>query len=264
MSLPEDRNGKGWIVDSDVEFMSSPNFEEEKRENHSLLRRIGCNHDGRYIGNSSERSQLYYARMCCCPQTKEVSGPILGMPGPIGLFGFGSTVLISNIAVAGFCERNCLIDFVAIFFGGVVQFFCGFHELINKNAVGGITATGYGAYNMVNGFANVIPSSGSVSSSFKGSYFFVWMFFALTVLLMNCRGPSIVGTVLNAAVVVNFLLNAMGSWLNNQHIIYAAGYEGFFVGSLALYMSFGFSQRAAHQKTFVPLIFHEKYKNFRL
>lgn len=202
-------------------------------------------------------------RVCCCHRDTASRGPLLGQASPLGLFGFGSTVLITNISVAGFTERNVFIDCVANFFGGFVQLICGFHELVNGNNIGGVIATGFGAYNTVNGFANVLPATGPVTSGFKGGYLTVWLFFALTVMLMNCRGPSLVTTVLNSAVVVNFLISIIAEWTSNSVLSRIAGYEGFFVGSLAIYMSLALSLRAAHGKSYIPVLSHHHYRGFK-
>lgn len=204
--------------------------------------------------------------VCCCHKKHEAvspANPRIGMPGPIALFGFGSTVLLANLEVAGLCGHNPFMDCMAIFHGGMVQFVCGYFELVNKNTVGCIVCTGYGAYNLILGFSNVLPAyTGAPTSNFMGGFFFTWMFYALTVLLMGCRGP-IMGTVLNTLVVINFLLCAAGNWAQNTSVLHFAGYEGIVVGSLAIYMGMAFSLSAAHGRNILPLGFHDNFSNFR-
>lgn len=204
--------------------------------------------------------------VCCChKEHKEVSptNPRIGLPGPIALFGFGSTVVLANLDVAGLCEHNAFMDCMAIFHGGLVQFVCGYFELVNKNTVGCIICTGYGAYNMILGFSNVLPAStGAITSNFMGGFFFVWMFYALTVFLMCCKGP-LVGTLLNGLVVLNFLLCAAGNWAQSTKLLHFAGYEGIVVGSVAIYIGMAFSLSAAHGRNILPLFFHDNFRNFR-
>lgn len=204
--------------------------------------------------------------VCCCHQEKKEVSPLnprIGLPGPIALFGFGSTVVLANIAVAGLCDHNAFMDCMAIFHGGLVQFVCGYFELINKNTVGCIICTGYGAYNMILGFSNVLPAStGVITSNFMGGFFFVWMFYALTVFLMCVKGP-IMGSVLNFMVVLNFLCCAAGNWAENTPLLHFAGYEGIVLGSVAIYMGMAFSLSAAHGRSILPLGFHDNFRNFR-
>lgn len=204
--------------------------------------------------------------VCCChKERKEVSpsNPRIGLPGPIALFGFGSTVVLANLDVAGLCEHNAFMDCMAIFHGGMVQFVCGYFELVNKNTVGCIICTGYGAYNMILGFSNVLPAStGAITSNFMGGFFFVWMFYALTVFLMCCKGP-LMGSILNGLVVLNFLLCAIGNWAQSTKLLHFAGYEGIVVGSIAIYLGMAFSLAAAHGRNVLPLLFHDNFRNFR-
>lgn len=203
--------------------------------------------------------------VCCCHNKTEVSptNPRIGFPGPIALFGFGTTVLLSNLAEAGIVDHNALMDCMAIFMGGLVQFVCGFFELINKNTVGCIICTGYGAFNMILGMSNVLhASTAPITHNFSGGFFFVWGFFALTVFLMGCKGP-LVGTLMNTTVVINFYLTAIGNWSDNDTIRHIAGYDGIVVGSLAIYMAMAVSLYAAHGKDILPIIHHDNFKNFR-
>eukprot|EP00796_Vickermania_ingenoplastis_P008587 gene8587-6027_t len=204
--------------------------------------------------------------VCCCHQEKKAVSPLnprIGLPGPIALFGFGSTVVLANLAVAGLCDHNAFMDCMAIFHGGLVQFVCGYFELVNKNTVGCIICTGYGAYNLILGMANVLPAStGVITDNFMGGFFCVWMFYALTVFLMCVKGP-IMGSVLNFMVVLNFLCNAAGNWATNTALLHFAGYEGIVLGSVAIYMGMAFSLSAAHGHNVLPLGFHDNFRNFR-
>lgn len=152
---------------------------------------------------------------------------------------------------------------MSVFMGGLVQFVCGYFELMNKNQIGSIICTGYGSYNIINGVFNLSPFTGDVSHMFRGAYFFVWMFFAMTVFFMTCRGPSIVAAVQGAAVVINFLMCAVGTWLENDTLLHAAGYEGFVVAILAIYQSMTYSLLNAYNRSILPVLYHEDYKNLR-
>eukprot|EP00796_Vickermania_ingenoplastis_P008586 gene8586-6026_t len=201
-----------------------------------------------------------------CHQEKKAVSPLnprIGLPGPIALFGFGSTAVLVNLAAAGLCDHNAFMDCTSIFEGGLVPFVCGYFELVNKNTVGCIICTGYGAYNLINGVANVLPAStGVITDNFMGGFFCVWMFFTLTVFLMCVKDP-ITGSVLNFMVVLNFLCNAAGNWATNTALLHFAGYEGIVLGSVAIYMGMAFSLSAAHGHNVLPLGFHDNFRNFR-
>lgn len=206
---------------------------------------------------------------CCChqrqpPQEVSPQHPRIGTAGPIAIFAFGTTVLLCNIPVAGLCPTNAFTACMAIFVGGMVQFVAGYVELVNKNTVGCIICTGYGGYNFVLGVTDLLPSSviASATDGFMGAFFFTWMFFAFTVLLMGLRGP-IFGTVLNIFIVINFFLSAVGHWSGNETLLRAVGFEGIVAGSMAVYSGLAQSVNVAYQRNVFPLGYHEGFRNIR-
>lgn len=204
--------------------------------------------------------------VCCCHrERKEVSpeNPLIGLPSPVSYFAFGATVLLANLPLTGAVEHNVFLTTFCIFIGGYVQFVSGFFELINKNTVGCFISTGYGAYNLVNGYATKWAGTEKApSDAFMGGVYFVWMFFALTVFGMCCKGP-IVSIVLFILVVLNFFFCAVGTWGGNDVVLKIAGYDGSLAGIMAMYVAIAFALKSAHGFDVLPLINHTKFKNFR-
>eukprot|EP00796_Vickermania_ingenoplastis_P008588 gene8588-6028_t len=204
--------------------------------------------------------------VCCCHQEKKAVSPLnprIGLPGPIALFAFGTTVGLGNIEIAGLCDHNAYLDWLCILFGGLVQFVCGYFELVNKNTVGCIICTGYGAYNMINGFANVVPTSaGPAQKNFMGGFFLMWMFYALTVLIMCLQKPISI-TVMNTLVVINFFLCSLGNWMESTDVLHAAGFEGIVVGSVAVYNGMAAAIAVAYGRDILPTGIHDNFRNLR-
>lgn len=204
--------------------------------------------------------------VCCCHRPKvEISpeNPLIGLPSPVSYFAFGATVLLANLSLTGVVESNILLTAFIIIFGGLVQFISGFFELINKNTVGCFISTGYGAYNLFNGFATKwAGTEKEPSPGFLGGVYFIWVFFALTVFGMCYKSP-LVSVVLFALVVLNFLLCTIGTWGASDTVMKAAGYEGVVAGIFALYVSISFALKSAHGVDVLPLIHHDNFRNFR-
>lgn len=204
--------------------------------------------------------------VCCCHRERRETSPenpLIGLPSPVSYFAFGATVLLANLTLTGLISDNVLLTEFIIVFGGYVQFISGFFELINKNTVGCFISTGYGAYNLFNGYAiKYAGTEREPSADFTAAVYFIWVFFALSVYGMLYKAP-IVSLVLFALVVLNFLLCAIGTWGGIETLMKVAGYEGAVAGILAIYVSISFALKAAHGVDVLPLIHHDNFRNFR-
>lgn len=202
--------------------------------------------------------------ICCCKNSKPISlaNPRIGFPGSLACFGFGWTVVLVNLSVAGVYEFNIYTSLVSIIFGGVIQFVGGFLELINMNTYGCILCSGYGAYNLITGMASLFPSSTKVPSAFMGTFFFTWFFFALTCFVGGLKG-CLVGTAINAVVVCYFFLLSIAKWLEDDEFIKIVGFIGVVAGGAAIYLSMALSFSLVYGRNILPLIDHDNFRNFR-
>ena len=67
-------------------------------------------------------------------------------PAPLGLFGFGMTTVLLNLANAGAFSRTTMVLAMGIFYGGITQIIAGVMEWKKNNMFGAVAFISFGAF----------------------------------------------------------------------------------------------------------------------
>lgn len=188
--------------------------------------------------------------------------PRIGSPTPMGFCAFGITTLLFNVHNAKIAPLNTATMGLVIFYGGLTQFVAGWFELINMNTFGCTISTSYGAFWIATASLFLQEQNDYVTMgdhTFSGGFFLLWFVFATALFAASFRSP-LMCMLLFLSVSINFFLQSIGFFLDSRAMAVVAGYEGIWVGSLALYIGLAFTLRDVYGKSILPLFFH---KNFR-
>jgi succinate-acetate transporter protein len=176
-------------------------------------------------------------------------------PAPLGLFGFGMTTVLLNLANAGLFSLSTMVLATGIFYGGIAQIIAGVMEWKKNNMFGAVAFTSFGAFWLTLVGLIVMPGMGWGSAADKGgmvAYFIVWGLFTLFMFVATLRINKALQVVF-ATLVVLFALLALHEATGNATLGKITGWEGILCGASAIYAAVAQVWNEYYGKVMLPL-----------
>ncbi len=163
-------------------------------------------------------------------------------PAPLGLFGFGMTTVLLNLANAGIIALSSMILAMGIFYGGIAQIIAGIMEFKNQNMFGAIAFSSYGLFWETFVFLLLMHKWGWWAGPATGglvAYLILWGIFTflMWIVLFLAGGSWDLHLVFITLWILFFLL-AIGEYTGSHGIMVFAGWEGMLCGALAMFAAF--------------------------
>lgn len=176
-------------------------------------------------------------------------------PAPLGLFGFGFTTLLLNLANAGLIPLDSMIFAMGICYGGLAQILAGYLEARKGNTFG-LTAFGsYGFFWLSLVALLVLPKLGlapAPGALTMATYLGFWGLFTLLLFFGTLKLNRALQVVF-ATLTVLFALLAWGEACGSTAIKTLAGYEGVLCGASAVYTGIAQLLNEVHGRDLLPL-----------
>jgi uncharacterized protein len=160
-------------------------------------------------------------------------------PAPLGLMAFGITTVLLNLHNAGYFALGSMIISMGIFYGGIAQVIAGLMEWKKSNTFGETAFLSYGFFWLSLIGISLLPKLGLAevpSSSAMGSYLFIWGVFTLGMFIATLKLTKSLQIVFGGLTLLFFLLS-IADFIGSSQLRILAGYEGIFVGLIAMYTS---------------------------
>jgi len=185
---------------------------------------------------------------------------VLANPAPLGLFGFGMTTVLLNLANANVYALSSPVLATGIFFGGFAQIIAGLLEFRKGNTFGMVAFLSYGFFWESFVFIFILPtltgmSGFAPSSNALGYYLFFWGVFTLLMFIGTLRINGALMGVFGTLWILFFLL-AAGVWTSaapTSTLAIGTGYEGVLCGLLAMYTAAANVINEVYGKSVLPL-----------
>ena len=183
---------------------------------------------------------------------------VLANPAPLGLFGFGMTTILLNLANAGVYPLGSSVLSMGIFFGGFAQIVAGLLEFRKGNTFGMTAFLSYGFFWESFVFIFILPGISGLSgfpptNTALGYYLFFWGIFTLLMFIGTLRINGALMVVFGTLTILFFLL-AAGFWSNMGTTFgQFTGYEGVLCGLTAVYTAIANVLNEVYGKSVLPL-----------
>ena len=185
---------------------------------------------------------------------------VLANPAPLGLFGFGMTTVLLNLANANVYALSSPVFAMGVFFGGFAQIVAGLLEFRKGNTFGMTAFLSYGFFWESFVFIFILPgltglSGFAPSANALGYYLFFWGVFTLLMFIGTLRLNGALMMVFGTLWILFFLL-AAGFWTNaapTSSLAIGTGYEGILCGLLAMYTAIANVLNEVYGKSVLPL-----------
>ncbi|MDG6900439.1 MAG: acetate uptake transporter [Nitrososphaerota archaeon] len=185
---------------------------------------------------------------------------VLANPAPLGLFGFGMTTILLNLANANVYALSSPVLAMGIFFGGFAQIVAGLLEFRKGNTFGMTAFLSYGFFWESFVFIFILPgltglSGFAPSANALGYYLFFWGVFTLLMFIGTLRLNGALMAVFGTLWILFFLL-AAGFWTSTSPtsgLAIGTGYEGILCGLLAMYTAIANVLNEVYGKSVLPL-----------
>jgi len=175
-------------------------------------------------------------------------------PAPLGLFGFGMTTVLLNLANAGYFSLNSMVLAMGIFYGGIAQIIAGVMEWKKNNTFGAVAFTSFGAFWLTLVGLIVMPASwvGAADKHGMVAYFIIWGLFTFFMFVATLKINRALQVVF-ATLVVLFLLLALHEATGNSTLGKFTGYEGILCGASAIYAAVAQIWNEYYGRVILPL-----------
>jgi uncharacterized protein len=185
---------------------------------------------------------------------------VLANPAPLGLFGFGMTTVLLNLANANLYALSSPVLATGVFFGGFAQIIAGLLEFRKGNTFGMVAFLSYGFFWESFVFIFILPgltgmSGFAPSNAALGYYLFFWGVFTLLMFIGTLRLNGALMSVFGTLWILFFLL-AAGAWTNaspTSALAIGTGYEGVLCGLLAMYTAAANVLNEVYGRSVLPL-----------
>lgn len=185
----------------------------------------------------------------------------LANAGPIGLCGYGMTVILLGLHNTGHYFLYSVIPSMAICYGGIAQIAAGLLEFTKGNTFGYVTFCSYGAFWLSLTCIWMLPNTSfgipsevvATSEYFLGVYMLLWAVF--TLFMWACTIPMNVFIFLvYLSMFLVYLLLAIGHMAQAVNVVKAAGYIGIVCGGLSLGLAIAEVVNQCWDRTIIPVI----------
>jgi succinate-acetate transporter protein len=176
-------------------------------------------------------------------------------PAPLGLFGFGMTTVLLNLANAGVYSLTSMVLAMGIFYGGIAQVIAGVMEWKKNNMFGAVAFTSFGFFWLTVVGLLVMPAMGWGAAADKNgmvAFFSLWGLFTLFMFVATLKINRALQVVF-ATLVVLFALLALHEATGNASLGKFTGYEGIVCGASAIYAAVAQIWNEYYGKVILPL-----------
>ena len=179
-------------------------------------------------------------------------------PGPLGLAGFALTTFVLsvfNAKLVGNAKLEAVVLPIALFYGGIAQFFAGMWEFRKNNTFGALAFTSYGAFWMSLAAYDkfVVPDLPAADAhTASGIFLGAWTIFTLYMWVASLRTNAAVAAVFTV-LLVTFTLLTFGAFNPDTSLTEVGGYFGIATAVLAWYASFAGVANSTWGKTLLPI-----------
>jgi succinate-acetate transporter protein len=185
---------------------------------------------------------------------------VLANPAPLGLFGFGMTTVLLNLANANLYALSSPVLAMGVFFGGFAQIVAGLLEFRKGNTFGMTAFLSYGFFWESFVFIFILPGLTGLggfapSANALAYYLFFWGVFTLLMFIGTLRINGALMMVFGTLWILFFLL-AAGAWTNTaptSTLAIGTGYEGVLCGLLAMYTAIANVLNEVYGRSVLPL-----------
>lgn len=187
-------------------------------------------------------------------------------PAPLGLMGFGMTIVLLNLFYAQLVDSNALgmIFSMGLFFGGFAQIIAGIWALKTGNTFNATAFCSYGLFWLTFVYINFLPEMGlvpviadpAIKQLVLVPYWFMWGLFTFWMFLSTLKTNNAL-MFFFASLAVLFLLLALGHFFYYRDgitlINVIAGYEGIICGFSAIYLAMAEVMNETYGKDVMPV-----------
>ena len=175
-------------------------------------------------------------------------------PAPLGLAAFALTTFMLSTFNAGLLPKSAevVILGVALFYGGLAQFFAGMWEFAKGNTFGALAFTSYGAFWMSLWY--LIAHSGLTkadSAQGVGIFLLAWTIFTVYMTAVTHRISGLLFT-LFSILLVTFVFLTVGAFAASTVITQIGGYLGLITAFVAWYASFAGVHNGTVKRSVMP------------
>ena len=175
-------------------------------------------------------------------------------PAPLGLAAFALTTFMLSTFNAGLLPKSAEVAIlgVALFYGGLAQFFAGMWEFAKGNTFGALAFTSFGAFWMSLWY--LIVHSGLTKADAAqgvGIFLLAWTIFAVYMTVVTMRISGLLFG-LFAVLDVTFVFLTMGSFAESPLLTHIGGYLGLLTAFVAWYASFAGVMNNTAKRVIMP------------
>jgi len=175
-------------------------------------------------------------------------------PAPLGLAAFALTTFMLSTFNAGLLPKSAEVAIlgVALFYGGIAQFFAGMWEFAKGNTFGALAFTSFGAFWMSLWY--LIVHSGLTKADAAqgvGIFLLAWTIFAVYMTIVTMRISGLLFG-LFAVLDVTFVFLMVGSFAESPGLTHIGGYLGLVTAFVAWYGSFAGVMNNTAKRVILP------------
>jgi uncharacterized protein len=188
--------------------------------------------------------------------TDTSTAALIADPAPLGLAAFAMTTFILSCFNAGLLDSKLEVVVlpVALFYGGVAQFFAGMWEFRKGNVFGALAFTSYGAFwlsfaALVKFVAPGLPADSAHQA--VGLYLLAWTIFTAYMTIASFRVSRVVLAVFSV-LTLTFLSLTIGEFASSASWAKFGGWLGLVTAALAWYGSFAGVTNSTFRRSVIP------------
>jgi uncharacterized protein len=181
---------------------------------------------------------------------------LIADPAPLGLGAFAMTTFVLSCFNAGLLDvkLEAVVLPVALFYGGVAQFFAGMWEFRKGNVFGALAFTSFGAFwlsfaALVKFVAPGLPPENAHQA--VGLFLLGWTIFAAYMTIASSRVNRVVFAVF-AVLTLTFIALTIGEFASSAGWAKLGGWLGLVTAALAWYGSFAGVTNATFRRNVIP------------
>jgi uncharacterized protein len=182
--------------------------------------------------------------------------PLIADPAPLGLAAFAMTTFILSCFNAGLIDGKLelVVLPVALFYGGIAQFFAGMWEFRKGNTFGALAFTSYGAFwlsfaALVKFVAPALPAASAHQA--VGLYLLAWTIFTAYMMIASFRVSGVVFAVF-FVLTLTFIALTVGEFGSSTGMAKLGGWLGLATAALAWYGSFAGVTNSTFRRNVIP------------
>jgi len=177
-------------------------------------------------------------------------------PAPLGLFAFGMTTILLNLANCGIIGLSSMILAMGIFYGGIAQVIAGIMEFRKKNTFGTTAFISYGMFWLtlvaLIYLPQILPGVPKADGPGLAAFLGLWGVFTFGLFFGTLRLSRALQVVFLSLTIL-FVLLAIHAATGADAIGHLAGYEGLFCGASAFYAGLAQVLNELYGKEVLPL-----------